>query len=87
MQSDERKSLAEEIGCRVLEVLLRQAAANRESGNRLRAQVRTVMNAHTAPCRLTAKLVLEQLNVTPAPSIRRVQEVMQEIRASSSVSR
>jgi hypothetical protein len=74
-----------EIGSAVLARLLAQAAARRAIGNLLRADVRAVLAQFPGP--LTAKQVLKHLNRAPPPSLRRVQEVLAEIRAESSVPR
>ncbi len=78
----------EEIGRAIRHCLAAQAAANRAAGDALRAEVRAVLDQHeTEGQRLTGKQVLKCLTRNPLPSVRRVQEVLQEIRAQSSASR
>ena len=77
----------EEIGRAVLERLAAQAAANRAAGDLLRAEVSAVLAQQQPGQRLTAKLVLRRLPTRSAASVRRVQEVMRELRAQSSASR
>lgn len=76
---------ADEIGRATLERLAAQAAANRAAGDVLRAQVRAVIEQSSG--RLTAKQVINGLTRDPLPSVRRVQEVMKELRAVSSAPR
>lgn len=77
---------AEEIGVATLARLGAQAARNREAGNALRAEIRTIMQAHTTG-RLTAKRIQALLPRERQPSIRRIQEHMQAItKETSSVS-
>ena len=66
-----------EIGRAVRERLAAQAAANRASGDCLRAEVRAVWEAHPE---FTAKQVLKKLTRQPLPSVRRVQEILKELR-------
>ncbi len=73
---------AEEIGRTILERLAAQAAANRAAGDQLRADVRAVVEKHH-PKRLTAKEVIKNLTRQPPPSIRRVQEILRDLRAES----
>jgi hypothetical protein len=73
----------EEIGRAMLERLAAQAAANRASGDRLRAEVRGVWEQHPE---FTAKQVIKCLTRTPLPSLRRTQEILQELRAASATS-
>ena len=61
-------------------VLSEQAAAMRVQGDALRAEVRSVLEAHTGPRRLKAFAVLTMLKRDPPPSLRRVQEVIREIK-------
>jgi uncharacterized coiled-coil DUF342 family protein len=61
-------------------VLSTQAAAMRAQGDALRAEVRAILEAHTGVRRLKAYAVLTLLKRDPLPSLRRVQEVMQEIK-------
>ena len=75
----------EQIGAAVLERLAAQAAANRAAGDRLRADVRTVLEQN--PGHPTAKQVIKKLGRQLVPSVRRVQEILKELRAESSVSR
>jgi len=77
---------AAEIGAEVLERLARQAAANRAAGEVLRTEVQTVLKQHPA-VQLTAKRVIALLARSPPPSIRRVQEILKQLRAESSASR
>ena len=77
---------AAEIGAGVLERLARQAAANRAAGEVLRAEVQTVLKQHPT-VQLTARQVIGLLGRTPPPSIRRVQEILKELRANSSPTR
>jgi hypothetical protein len=74
---------AAEIGAGVLERLARQAAANRAAGEALRAEVRTVLKQHPT-VHLTARQVIVLLARTPPPSLRRMQEILRELRAESS---
>jgi hypothetical protein len=75
----------QEIGAAVLERLAAQAAVNRAAGNLLRADVRTVIEQNHE--RLTAKQVIKKLIRRPLPSVRRVQEILRDLRAESSASR
>ena len=77
---------AAEIGAGVLERLARQAAANRAAGEVLRAEVQTVLKQHPT-VHLTARQMIVLLARTPPPSIRRVQEILKELRAKSSPTR
>ena len=61
-------------------VLSEQAAAMRAQGDALRAEVRAILEAHTGPRRLKAFAVLTLLKRDPPPSLRRVQEVIREIK-------
>ena len=72
----------EEIGRAIRERLAAQAAANRESGDRLRSEVRAVWEAHPE---FTAKHVLKKLTRQPLPSVRRVQEILKDLRAESAL--
>jgi hypothetical protein len=78
---------AEQIGTETLARLASQAARNRDAGNTLRAEIRTVMQADTGPERLTAQRIRAQLSRVPRPSIRTIQGHMQAIRAEPSASR
>jgi hypothetical protein len=69
-----------EIGQAILERLAAQAAANRASGDRLRAEVRAVWE-QDPDC--TAKEALRKLARRPLPSVRRVQELLKQLRADS----
>lgn len=69
-----------QIGRAVLERLALQAAANRAAGDQLRAELRAVLERYPGR-RLTAKQVLRCLARRPLPSVRRVQELLKEIRA------
>jgi|SRR5581483_4583460 len=64
-----------------------QAAANREAGEALYAQVRAIFAQHPGPERLTGKRVLAKLTRDPPPSIRQVQDLLRRARAESSVPR
>jgi hypothetical protein len=61
-------------------VLAAQAAAIRAQGDALRAEVRAILEAHAGPRRLKAFAVLTLLKRDPPPSLRRVQEVIREIK-------
>jgi hypothetical protein len=74
---------AEEIGRAILKRFAAQAAVNRAAGDRLRARVRAVLDQHPSQ-RMTAKMVIKYLAREPderIPSVRRVQEVLKELRA------
>lgn len=73
---------ATRIGLALLERLSAQAAANRAAGDRLRAEVRAVLDRHPGQ-HLCAKDVLRLLMHTPLPSVRRVQEVLREVRVGA----
>jgi hypothetical protein len=75
---------ADEIGRAILERLAAQAAANRASGDRLRAEVRAVWERHP---KCTAKEAVSKLIRRPLPSVRRVQELLKQIRAESAIHR
>ncbi len=70
---------AEEIGRASLERLAAQAAANRAAGNLLRAEIQAIVSQHPGH-KLTAKQVIKRLIRYPIPSVRRVQEILREIR-------
>ena len=72
-----------EIGVAILERLAAQAAANRASGDRLRAEVRVVWEQHPE---FSAKRILKKLTRHPLPSVRRVQEILKDLRAESAMS-
>jgi hypothetical protein len=75
----------EAIGAAVLKRLLAQAAANRASGARLRAEVRAVWEQHPE---FTAKQVIKYLSPPfQWVSVRRAQEVLKELRAESAMGR
>jgi hypothetical protein len=78
---------AEEIGAKVLATLAAQAERNRQAGAALTAAIRAVMVAHSGSARLTARSVRDLLPTSRACSIRRIQEIMQGVRAESSASR
>jgi hypothetical protein len=78
---------AEEIGARVLATLAAQAERNRQAGAALAAEIRAIMAAHSGNGRLTARRVCDLLPMSRACSIRRIQEIMQCVRAESSASR
>ena len=65
---------------RRLAVLYAQAIAMRARGDALRAEVRFILEAHPGPRRLKAYTVRSFLKREPLPSLRRVQEVMREIK-------
>jgi hypothetical protein len=65
---------------RRLAVLYAQAIAMRAQGDALRAEVRTILEAHPGPRPLKAYTVRSYLKRELLPSLRRVQEVMREIR-------
>jgi hypothetical protein len=67
----------EQLGRAVLARLAAQAAANRASGDRLRAEVRAVWEQNPE---FTAKFVLKRLTRQPLPSVRRVQEILKALR-------
>jgi len=73
-----------EIGQATLERLRAQAAANRASGERLRAEVRAVWEQDP---NCTAKEALRKLARRPLPSVRRVQELLKQLRADSTTYR
>ena len=68
-------------------VLYAQAAAMKAQGDALKAEVRTILEAHRGPRRLKAYAVLTMLERDPLPSLRRVQEILRELRAESAASR
>lgn len=61
-------------------VLSAQAAAMHEQGAALKAEVCAILEAHAGPKDPSAKVVLAMVKRTPKPSLRRVQEVMSEIK-------
>ena len=73
-----------EIGRAIRARLAAQAAANRAAGNLLRAEVRTAWEQHEE---CTAKEVLKKLTRVPLPSLRRVQELLKEIRTETAIYR
>ena len=73
-----------EIGSATLARLAAQAAANRAAGDQLRAEVRAVWEAHPSS---TAKELLKRMTRAQLPSVRRVQEILQALRAESSAPR
>lgn len=75
------------IGTRILETLAAQAERNRQAGAGLTAEIHAVMAAYSGNGRLTARRVRDLLPRSRACSIRRIQEVMQCVRAESSASR
>jgi hypothetical protein len=66
-------------------VLYAQAAAMRAQGEALKAEIRAIVEAHTGPRRLKAYAVLTMIKREPPPSLRRVQEILRELRAESAV--
>lgn len=71
-----------DCGCaRRLANLTKQAAAKRAQGDLLRAEVRTILAAHPGK-HLSGKHVLRYLTRDPLPSVRRIQEVLQELRGT-----
>jgi hypothetical protein len=73
------------IGIAVLERLAAQAAVNRARGAARRAEVQAIMARHSG--RLSARQVLQEWAHDKRPSVRRVQEILSELRAESSASR
>jgi hypothetical protein len=71
----------EEIGRKVREILIGQAARNRAKGEALRANVRAIWEQHPD---YTAKQIIRLLTCGPSPSIRRVQEIVKGLRGSDS---
>jgi hypothetical protein len=67
----------EEIGRNVREILALQAARNRAKGKALRAEVRAVWLRHPD---YTGKQVIRLLPDRTLPSVRRVQEILKELR-------
>ena len=74
----------EEIGQANLKRLAAQTAANMARGDVSRAEVRDVFAKHPE---FTAKQVIKELTRQPPLSVRRVQEILKELRAASSASR
>jgi hypothetical protein len=64
-------------------VLYAQARAMKAQGKALKAEVRAILEAHKGPRRLKAYAVLTLLKRDPPPSLRRVQQLIQELRAAS----
>ena len=73
-----------EIGKAIRERLAAQAAANRAAGDVLRAAVRAIWERHP---NFTAKQVIKKLTRQPLPGVRRVQEILKDLRAESAVCR
>jgi hypothetical protein len=72
---------ATEIGQAILQRLASQAAANRAIGDRLRADVRAVLERHPG---YTAKEIIKELPPrSQSRSVRRIQEVLKGLRAES----
>ncbi len=65
---------------RRLAVLYAQAIAMRAQGDALRTEVRAILEAHPGPRQLKAYAVRSYLRREPLPSLRRVQEVLREIK-------
>jgi hypothetical protein len=65
---------------RQLGALFAQARLMKARGDALKADIRTVLDAHKGPRKLKAFAVLSLLNRDPLPSLRRVQEVIREIK-------
>lgn len=65
---------------RRLAVLYAQAIAMRAQGDALRAEVRAILETHPGPRLPKAYTVRSYLRREPIPSLRRVQEVMREIK-------
>jgi hypothetical protein len=59
-----------------------QANVRRAQGMALRAEIRAILEAHRSPRRLKAYAVLTMLNRTPLPSLRRVQEIIRELKGA-----
>jgi hypothetical protein len=51
-----------------------------EQGDALKAEIRTIFEEYAGPKDPSGKVVLGMLKRTPKPSLRRVQEVMSEIK-------
>ena len=62
--------------------LAEQAAANRAAGEALYTEVRSIVEQHQGPGRLTAKQVLPKLTREPKPSVRQVQDLMKRARGA-----
>ena len=75
-----RLEALERTGPRRLGVLYAQAAAMRRQGDELKAEIRAILEAHPGPRRLKAFAVLTMLKRNPSPSLRRVQELITEIK-------
>jgi hypothetical protein len=60
-----------------------QADAKRAQGEELRAEIRRILAAHQGPRRLTAFAVLTLLKRDPLPSLRRVQEIVRELKSAT----
>ena len=71
---------ATEIGKSILERLAARAAANKASGAARFAEVRAIWEQHPE---FTAKQVIKRLTRQPLPSVRRVQEILRDLRAES----
>lgn len=70
-----------------LPALLAQAAAMKAQGAALKAEVRAVLAAHEGPRRLKAYAVRSYLRRDQLPSLRRMQEIIQEIRSEEATLR
>jgi hypothetical protein len=73
---------AEEIGRGILERLAAQTARNRASADALRTEVLAIWRPG-----MTAKQVIDRMSRAPLPSVRRVQEVIRQIRPVSADTR
>jgi hypothetical protein len=62
-----------------------QAAANRAAREALYAEVRSILEQHQGPERLTGKHVLNRLAREPKPSLRQVQDHMKRARVELAV--
>jgi uncharacterized protein involved in exopolysaccharide biosynthesis len=68
-------------------VLYAQAKAMKAQGEALKAEIRAILESHKGPRRLKAYAVLTLLRRDPPPSLRRVQQLVKELRAASADSR
>jgi len=68
-------------------VLYAQAKAMKAQGEALKAEIRAILESHKGPRRLKAYAVLTLLKRDPPPSLRRVQQLLKELRAALSASR
>jgi len=73
---------AEEIGREIPARLRAQTTRNRASADALRTEVLAIWRPG-----MTAKQVIDRMSRTPLPSVRRVQEVIRQIRPVSAATR